>query len=232
MTTFARACPVSLSRKPLSPGIEATPKTDLSLLRSLVHRQTWRLTGLIGLIGQFRSTPKRFWTFLKSMKMVKTLPAVLRHEGRSATSDDQKAHLLNACFCSKFTQPSDPGEPFPPCQEAAIGTLNSLEVSPFRVSAILSSLDKTKSSGADGLSSMVLLQCADTLAIPLTKIFTKCISSGTYPQKWKEANIIPIHKKGRTDLAVNYRSVSLLPIVSKVFEKLCWMLSLIISGQL
>ena len=45
MTTFARACPVSLSRKPLSPGIEATPKTDLSLSRSLVHRQTWRLTG-------------------------------------------------------------------------------------------------------------------------------------------------------------------------------------------
>ena len=46
MTTFARACPVSLSRKPLSPGIEATPKTDLSLSRSLVHRQTWRLTGI------------------------------------------------------------------------------------------------------------------------------------------------------------------------------------------
>ena len=45
MTTFARACPVSLSRKPLSPGTEATSKTDLSLSRSLVHRQTWRLTG-------------------------------------------------------------------------------------------------------------------------------------------------------------------------------------------
>ena len=45
VTTLARACPVSLSRKPLSPGIEATPKTDLSLSRSLVHRQTWRLTG-------------------------------------------------------------------------------------------------------------------------------------------------------------------------------------------
>ena len=52
MTTFARACPVSLSRNPLSPGIEATPKTDLSLSRSLVHRQTWRLTGLLKLDGK------------------------------------------------------------------------------------------------------------------------------------------------------------------------------------
>ena len=49
MTAFARACPVSLSRNPLSPGIEATPKTDLSLSCSLVHRQTWRLTGTINL---------------------------------------------------------------------------------------------------------------------------------------------------------------------------------------
>ena len=47
MTTFARACPVSLSRKPLSPGTKATSKTDLSLSRSLVHRQTWRLKAAV-----------------------------------------------------------------------------------------------------------------------------------------------------------------------------------------
>ena len=45
--TFARASPVSLSLKPFSLDIEATPKTDLSLSVSLVHRQTWRLTGII-----------------------------------------------------------------------------------------------------------------------------------------------------------------------------------------
>ena len=137
---------------------------------------------LIGLIGQFKSTPKRFWTFLKTMKMTKTLPAVLRYEGRSVTSDEQKATLLNTCFGSKFTLPSDPREPWPQCDEYAIGTLNSLDVSPFRVSAILSSLDRTKSCGADGLSSMVLQQCADVFAIPLTKIFNKCIRSGTDPK--------------------------------------------------
>ena len=62
VTTFARACPVSLSRKPLSPGTEATPKTDLSLSRSLVHRQTWRLTGFI--LGHFRRIYLRFYPFL------------------------------------------------------------------------------------------------------------------------------------------------------------------------
>ena len=64
MTTFVRASPVSLSLKPLRPDIEATPKTDLSLSRSLVHRQTWRLTGATsvfsfcsGLETQIRDSP-------------------------------------------------------------------------------------------------------------------------------------------------------------------------------
>ena len=64
VTTFARACPVSLSRKPLSPGIKATPKTDLSPSRSLVHRQTWRLTGFTIRLSIFltlaRACDKRF----------------------------------------------------------------------------------------------------------------------------------------------------------------------------
>ena len=46
--TFERASSVSLSRKPLSPDIEVTPKTGLSLSRSLVQRQARRLTGAIG----------------------------------------------------------------------------------------------------------------------------------------------------------------------------------------
>ena len=65
MTTFARASAVSLSRKPLSPGIEATPKTDLSLSRSLVHRQTWRLKAAVHWVRvnalSAESSPKLTW---------------------------------------------------------------------------------------------------------------------------------------------------------------------------
>ena len=44
--TYARASPVSLSRKLLSPVPEVASRTGLSLSRSIVHCQTWRLTGL------------------------------------------------------------------------------------------------------------------------------------------------------------------------------------------
>ena len=62
--TFARASPVSLCRKPLSLDIEATSKTDLSLSGSLVHRQTWRLTGKIRmLLGQSKTSKKPTFIF-------------------------------------------------------------------------------------------------------------------------------------------------------------------------
>ena len=43
---------------------------------------------------------------------------------------------------------------------------------------------------------------------------------GVFPDIWKKANIIPIHKKNQKNLLKNYRPVSLLPICSKIFERL------------
>ena len=40
-----------------------------------------------------------------------------------------------------------------------------------------------------------------------------------YPNLWKEANVIPIHKKDSKNLLKNYRPISLLPICGKIFEK-------------
>ena len=43
--------------------------------------------------------------------------------------------------------------------------------------------------------------------------------SSTVPSQWKEANIIPVHKKSTREALGNYRPVSLLFIVSKVLER-------------
>ena len=53
-------------------------------------------------------------------------------------------------------------------------------------------------------------------------IFNQCIDSGIYPCEWKKANAVPIHKKGDKQTLKNYRPVSLLPICSKIFERLIY----------
>ena len=62
--------------------------------------------------------------------------------------------------------------------------------------------------------------CINTVAHLLTLIFQNSIAAGTFPTQWKRANIVSIHKKNDKQIVSNYRPVSLLPLCSKIFEKL------------
>ena len=53
----------------------------------------------------------------------------------------------------------------------------------------------------------------------LKPLINKSIDNGIFPNCLKLANILPIHKKGDTDNLNNYRPIALLPVLSKVFEK-------------
>ena len=48
----------------------------------------------------------------------------------------------------------------------------------------------------------------------------KCIREGSFPDLWKKANIQPVHKKSSRQIKTKYRPISLLPIFSKIFEKI------------
>ena len=54
----------------------------------------------------------------------------------------------------------------------------------------------------------------------LTRIFNKSLSMAKFPRIWKRANVLPIFKKAEAFIASNYRPVSLLSILAKVFEKI------------
>ena len=43
--------------------------------------------------------------------------------------------------------------------------------------------------------------------------------TGLFPDNWKKANILPIHKKESRQLTKNYQLISLLPVCGKIFEK-------------
>ena len=51
-------------------------------------------------------------------------------------------------------------------------------------------------------------------------IFDSSMKHGSFPEAWKRANVVPIHKKNSKNLKINYRPISLFPIFGKIFEKL------------
>ena len=58
------------------------------------------------------------------------------------------------------------------------------------------------------------------ISLTVSKLFNNSLSGGIYPECFKTANIIPIHKSGDSNSTVNYRPISMLPFLSKIFEKL------------
>ena len=61
---------------------------------------------------------------------------------------------------------------------------------------------------------------APVISKSLTSLFNASLKLGQFPQEWKEANVTPVPKNGDNELVTNYRPVSILPVVSKVFESL------------
>ena len=83
-------------------------------------------------------------------------------------------------------------------------------------------MNRNKVHGHDNISIKMIQICGDSIIAPLSKIFQSAINSGHFPNTWKKGNIIPVHKKGNKNLIKNYRSISLLPIFGKIFEKVIY----------
>ena len=80
-------------------------------------------------------------------------------------------------------------------------------------------MNHNKAHGWDGISIRMIKICDESIAYPLKIIFDTALKSGIFPEKWKKANIIPVHKKEKKNILKNYRPISLLPVCGKIFEK-------------
>ena len=92
-------------------------------------------------------------------------------------------------------------------------------ITPFEVKKIIEKLDNNKSTGLDGIGPKVIKQCGDTITIAIASIINKSINKGIFPDKLKCARVLPLFKSGSRDDPNNYRPISILPTISKIFEK-------------
>ena len=98
--------------------------------------------------------------------------------------------------------------------------LNNIAFTDEEILLLIRSLNPNKSNGPDEISARMLLICDESIVLPLKSIFYNILSTGIYPDLWKCANVTPIHKKDSKQIVKNYRPISLLPICSKIFEKI------------
>ena len=92
-------------------------------------------------------------------------------------------------------------------------------VTPATVNKYISELAAKNSCGPDNISSILLKRLATHVVSPLTVMINQSLCTGIFPEKLKVAKVIPLYKKGDNHLFHNYRPISLLSTVSKIFEK-------------
>ncbi len=100
------------------------------------------------------------------------------------------------------------------------GGLEFIDVTHQDVQDQLHCLDTSKSYGPDMISPRFLKEGSDALTNSLLQLFTMSLRLSKVPKIWKQANVVPIYKKNDQNLTANYRPVSLLSVVVKVFERI------------
>ena len=138
--------------------------------------------------------------------------------GKIITDFNEKANLFNKYFSSQCNPlPND--SKLPENQTYITETkLSSFNTEHEDIYKIIKTLDINRAHGHDEVSIRMLKLCDKSIVKPLSIIFNNYKLKNTFPNLWKKANVIPIHKKGEKDLIKNYRPVSLLPYL-KIFLK-------------
>ena len=88
----------------------------------------------------------------------------------------------------------------------------------LEISSIIKSLDKNTSPGLDEIPTFILKTASNYIAAPLASLINSALSCGYFPDKRKEAKVTPIYKQGDKHLISNYRPISVLNSMSKIFE--------------
>lgn len=93
-------------------------------------------------------------------------------------------------------------------------------VTPITVSNTIRKLKPKASIDIDNLSTKLLKDISDNILIPLTHIINLTLETGEVPDKMKIAKVVPVFKSGDNKILNNYRPISILPVFSKVLEKI------------
>ena len=138
--------------------------------------------------------------------------------GKTLTDDTDKADALNDFFVEQ-TIINTNGRLPPNLQNQYASSLNTINIKSSTVKDIIGAINTSKSCGPDPVSPLIIKKTGDTIAPILAQIFNFSIKSSIFPEDWKLAHVVPLFKKDDESYCKNYRPISLLPCLSKVFER-------------
>lgn len=176
--------------------------------------------------SQLQPNSSSLWSAIKLITNEKQQILTLKSGNTIATTDQEKAEALAAYFESSFSNNThlnssftnyisrELNKPFYTVPERI------KFISPSEIKYLINKLKNKKSPGIDKIPNIVIKKLPPKVISSLTSIYNSCLRINYFPKSWKTAVIIPIAKPNKDHTKVeNYRPISLLPTLSKIFEK-------------
>ena len=151
----------------------------------------------------------------------------LKDLGTETVHKKEISNVMNNFFCSVGKDLANKIAPVPnPLlsgdyevnKDRAEFNLKTIEVKDIR--AAFAKVKTTKSFGIDNISSYFLKLALPFIGNSLAALFNTSIETSQFPDSWKVARVTPIFKEGDKTEKSNYRPISVLPVISRLFEKL------------
>ena len=144
------------------------------------------------------------------------------------TKPNEVAACQNEFFINKVENlvknlPPPIFDPIPNVERLLQGRTGALEFScvhPDEVLKIIGSLSNSAAFGLDEIDTTTLKMVKDEITPAVTHIINLSIKTKVFPEGWKSSKVVPIHKKDNILDPSNYRPVSLIPVLSKILEKI------------
>ena len=169
-----------------------------------------------------KTAPKTYWAILKTFVNGSKIPLIPPQlvDNKLITNFLDKANLFNNFFTKQCTPISNDNTVPASIDFESRKRLSSLEFCIDDIAKIIRQLDQNKAHGHDEVSIRMIKLCDSSISKPLHLIFRNCLETEPFPKGWKQANVIPVHKKVDKQLITNYQLVSFLHICEYVFEKI------------
>ena len=135
------------------------------------------------------------------------------------TSCKEKAFYFNNFFVAQC-QPFRNNSTLPDTNYLTNAKSDIFEVTNENLKNILIGLKANKAHGHDDISVNMIKLYGESPVLPLNLIFNNILRTAKFPKQWKRANVTLVHKKESKQLIKNYRPISPLPIIAKMFEKI------------
>lgn len=164
-----------------------------------------------------KTNPKSFFSYTKSMRKSNKLPAVMRYKSQTAESMKDTANLFAKYFSGVYAQTHSTidFECNNECNEY-------LQFTEPDILNIIIKLDKSKTNSPDGIPAIFYIQTANSISKALMFLFNKSLKEMVYPNEFKKSIVSPKFKAGDADNIENYRPISILSAISKIYDKLLY----------